>query len=326
MDSNSLLPERATFETEIQVPASLVASAKQYAKNSRADSTTRVYQADWLRFTVWCAEAHLSPLPVAAETLVLYLTHRADLGRRPSVLEREMASLSVAHRLAGYLLPRHDPLVREVIAGIRRSKKVAPKQALPLLPPDLRVICAQLPDTLAGARDRAILLMGFAGAFRGSEIGNLLISNVTFSDDGATVLLGSSKTDQEGRGRPVGLPWGTDPAFCPVRAVKSWLAASHLKRGFLFRCIDRWGVLRLQKLGGEAISLIVKTRAEEAGLDAEKISSHSLRAGLATAAARAGKSMTAIQRQTGHKSIAMVARYVRDGTLFTDNAASGIGL
>ncbi len=216
--------------------------------------------------------------------------------------------------------------MREVISGIRRTKKVAPKQAPPLFPADLKIMSAHLPESLAGKRDRAILLVGFAGAFRVSELSALLISDIVFGADGITINLRTSKTDQEGRGRAVGVPFGSDPLLCPVRALKTWLAESHLQTGWLFRQVGRGDNLQIRRLGGQAIALMVKARAKEAGLSIGSCSGHSLRAGLATSAARAGKSMTAIQRQTGHKSLAMVARYVRDGTLFQDNAASGIGL
>jgi integrase len=256
----------------------------------------------------------------------MYLTDRAKQGRKVSVLDRELAALSVYHRQAGFSLPRQDPLVKEVVAGIRRTKGTAQKQVKPLLPADLGKICSQTPDDLVGKRDKAILLVGFAGALRRQEIAALRWDDVTFVEDGIEIRLRYSKTDQEGAGTKKGIPYGSNPERCPVRALKAWQAASELKKGPVFRSIDRHQNLGLRSLSGQAIAQILKDRAEAAGYQADQISGHSLRAGLVTAAARSGKSLHAIQRQTGHKSINMVTKYVREATLFTDNAASGIGL
>jgi integrase len=232
----------------------------------------------------------------------------------------------MAHQKANYDNPRKSPLVRQVMKGIRRTKGMQQRQATPLLPRDLKAISQDLPDRLSGLRDRALLLLGFAGAFRRSELVGLKVSDVSFVDNGLEVVLRRSKTDQEGKGEKKGIPFGSDPATCPVRALRAWLSESHLLKGALFRAIDKYGNLRLGTLTGRSVARIIKLRAQEIGLPAEFISGHSLRSGLATAAARAGKSAHAIMRQTGHKSLNMVQKYVREATLFADNAASGIGL
>jgi integrase len=154
----------------------------------------------------------------------------------------------------------------------------------------------------------------------------LLVEDFAFHDDGLTVTLRRSKTDQEGEGRKVGIPFGGSPQTCPVRAVKSYLAAAELASGPAFRHIDRHGRMGTAALSGHALALVVKRAAKRAGLDASKYAGHSLRAGLVTAASIAGKSTHSIMRQTGHKSLAMVSRYIRDVKLFDDNAAAGVGL
>ena len=185
---------------------------------------------------------------------------------------------------------------------------------------------AGLPEGLLGIRDRALLLVGFAGAFRRSELVGLDIADLDFNHDGLTVTLRRSKTDQEGEGRKVGLPYGSNPSTCPVRSLQAWIEASAIEAGPVFRSVNRHGRLQPDRLSDKAVALVVKRRAEAAGLDPSRYAGHSLRAGLATAAANAGVSERAIMAQTGHRSVQMVRRYIRDGSLFRENAAAKVGL
>jgi integrase len=182
---------------------------------------------------------------------------------------------------------------------------------------------ATLPETRGGARDRALLLVGFAGAFRRSELVGLTVADAAFSSEGLTITLRRSKTDQEGQGRKVGLPYGSTAATCPVRALQAWLDAAAVTAGPLFRSVDRHGNVG-GALGDRDVARIVKRVAEAAGIDPANVAGHSLRAGLATTAAKAGKAAHVIMKQTGHRSVAMVQRYVRDAELFSDNAAAGL--
>ncbi len=323
------LPEGSTEALTVrsEVPAGLVVTpeaverARDFARAARSEATRRAYASDWAHFCDWCEAHHGQPLPAGAATVALYLGELADQGFRPSTIERRLAAIAEAHRAARLPSPRSDANVRAVVKGIRRKLGVAQKQAKPLLPPDLRAIVSRLPEGPQGVRDRALLLLGFAGAFRRSELAGLNVGDLDVGDDGVTVTLRRSKTDQEGAGRKVGVPFGSDKATCPVRAVRAWLdLLGESARGPLFRRVDRWGTVGKGRMTGQAVWRIVRRIA------GDDFSGHSLRAGLATAAAKAGKSALAIQKQTGHKSIAMVARYVRDAKLFDDNAASGIGL
>ena len=185
---------------------------------------------------------------------------------------------------------------------------------------------ANLPDRLLGVRDRALLLVGFAGAFRRSELVSLNVRDLKFTNDGLTVTLRRSKTDQEGSGRKVGIPYGSSPETCPVRSLRAWLEASGIESGPVFRPINRHGQIRPSRLSDRAVALIVKRAAEAAGKDPAEFAGHSLRSGLATAAAIGGASERAIMKQTGHRSTAMVRRYIRDGSLFRENAAARVGL
>jgi integrase len=254
------------------------------------------------------------------------LTARADAGKKPATLALELAAIGAAHKAAGHASPAAAESGRAVLAGIRRTVGVAQRRVTPLLPGDLRAVSVTLPRNLLGARDRALLLLGFAGAFRRSELSALEVEDLRFGDDGLQVLLRRSKTDQEGRGETKGIPFGSHAATCPVRALKAWLEAAKLEHGPLFREVTRHGRVATSPLTGRSIARVIKRCAAVAGLDARDFSGHSLRAGLATAAAKAGKSTHAIMRQTGHKSADMLSRYIREAQLFDDNAADGIGL
>jgi integrase len=185
---------------------------------------------------------------------------------------------------------------------------------------------AMLPDKLIGVRDRALLLVGFAGAFRRSELVSLDVGDVEIRREGLLVTLRRSKTDQEAAGREVAIPYGSNPDTCPVRALEAWLEASGIADGPLWRAVDKGGRLQPGRLSDKAVALVVKKRAEAAGLDPDLYAGHSLRAGLATAAAAAGASERSIMEQTGHKSVQTVRRYIRRGTQFRDNAAGMVGL
>jgi integrase len=179
---------------------------------------------------------------------------------------------------------------------------------------------------IIGTRDRALVLLGFAGAFRRSELVGLDVEDCTFGKDGLTVTLRRSKTDQDGMGRKIGIPYGSNPETCPVRTVQAWMEMAGISSGPLFRSINRHGRMRSERLSGIDVSRVVKKLAERAGLDPAKYGGHSLRAGHATAAAIAGATERSIMKQTGHRSVQMVRRYIRDGSLFRDNSAGKLGL
>jgi integrase len=179
---------------------------------------------------------------------------------------------------------------------------------------------------LIGVRDRALILLGFAGAFRRSELVALDLADCSFGKDGLTVALRRSKTDQEGQGRKVGIPYGSNPGTCPVRNMQEWIQQAGISSGPVFRSINRHGQVQPAGLAGIDVARIVKKLAVKAGLDAAKFAGHSLRAGHATAAAIAGASERSIMNQTGHRSVQMVRRYIRDGSLWRENSAGRLGL
>jgi integrase len=179
---------------------------------------------------------------------------------------------------------------------------------------------------IAGMRDRALLLVGFAGAFRRSELVALNIEDLEFREEGLLVALRRSKTDQERAGRTIGIPAGSDSTTCPCRGLRAWVEAAGLTRGSLFRAVDRRGRVSERRLSDRAVALVVKRYALAIGRDPNEFAGHSLRAGLVTSAALAGASETSIMAQTGHHSPDMVRRYVRIRSVFLENAAAKVGL
>ncbi len=299
--------------------------ARHYARESRAANTRRAYRSDWADFTAWCQEHGRTALPAEPATVVLYLSGRADT-LKTATLERRLTAISQAHKAADLDTPTADRAVRRVMTGIRREKGTAQEGKAPAVTREVRAMVATLPATLRGQRDHGLLLLGFAGAFRRSELVSLDVGDLAWSDDGLTVRLKRSKTDQEGAGRTVGIPYGSKPATCPVRAVRAWLTAAEVTDGPVFRGVDPHNNLRRNRLSDKTVARVVKSAAEAAGLDPTKYAGHSLRAGLATAAAQAGVAERVIMAQTGHKSLPMVRKYIREGSLFTQNAAAEVGL
>ncbi|NTU85099.1 MAG: site-specific integrase [Chloroflexales bacterium] len=317
--------------TELALPPAAAAlaqaaqQARDYAEAAKAPNTRRAYQADWRAFTAWCEAHGRASLPATPETLILYISALAE-SRKVATIQRRLSSISVAHQLAGHPSPTHEAHVRTVMQGIRRTKGAAPAAKEPAVTKVLKAMVEALPEGAIGARDRALLLLGFAGAFRRSELVSLDVADVRETSDGLVVTLRASKTDQAGEGTKKGIPYGSTPHTCPVRAVRAWKELAGLSEGPLFRPINRHGQVRPRRLTGHAVATIVKRAATLAGLEPAHFSGHSLRAGLATAAAQAGVSERVIMRQTGHKSLPVLRRYIRDGSLFRENAAAQVGL
>jgi len=322
VEETGVLTQRAHQAAQL---AAMLDQAQDYARLSRATNTQRAYRADWADFSAWCAGHGQPALPATPQTVLLYLTDAAQRCK-VSTLQRRLTTISQAHKAERHPSPTGDPAVRAVWAGIKRAKGTAQHGKTAAVTEDLRRMVRALPQTSTiGKRNRALLLLGFAGAFRRSELVGLDIADVVVTGDGLVVTLRRSKTDQEGAGRTVGIPYGSDPTTCPVRATTGWIAAAGLTAGPLFRSITRHGKVQ-GRLSDWAVAQVVKTAATGAGLDPALYAGHSLRAGLATAAAQAGVSERAIMAQTGHKSLPMVRKYIRAGSLFQDNAAAKVGL
>ena len=306
--------------------------ANEYLAASRAQNTTRAYKSDWAGFVVWCELQGREPLPATPETVALYLT---DLARthKPTTIQRKMSSITQAHVAAVRSgdSPTKSHLVQQVWKGIARTKRVAPKGKTPLLPADIQAIAHHLTpyilsQSLKATRDCALLLLGFTGAMRRSELVALEREDITETTEGLVVQIRRSKTDQEGVGRKIGIPYGKNPETCPVHALKKWCVQGEITSGPLFRKIDRHGNVGTAPFTSQSVALLLKHYATVIGRDASEFSGHSLRSGLATSAAMAGVPERVIQEQTGHKSLVMLRRYIRDGSLFRENAVDKLGL
>jgi site-specific recombinase XerD len=313
-------------EKEVEAgPLPAMEQVRQYIRASKAESTLRGYQSDWREFCGWC-EAHAQcPLPATPEAVAGYIAECAGHLKAGSI-QRRLNAIAEAHKATGAESPARDATVTNTMKGIRRTLGTAPVQKAAALTEDIKAMVAATDQGIIGARDRALILLGFSGAFRRSELVSFDVEDCSFGRDGLTVTLRKSKTDQNGEGRKIGIPYGSNPDTCPVRTIQVWLELAAITTGPLFRSINRHGQVQVGRLGGIDVARIVKKLAERAGLDAAKFAGHSLRAGHATSAAIAGASERSIMNQTGHRSVQMVRRYIRDASLFRDNSAGKLGL
>jgi site-specific recombinase XerD len=310
---------------EIGPLADLADRVNDFISQSKAVNTVRAYRADWADFESWCQSHGQISLPAASETVALYLTDLATT-HKPATLTRRMSAISQAHQIVGFESPTGSAKVRLVMAGIRRARGTAQAAKAPVLVDDLKRMVRQLPDGLLGVRDRALLLIGFCGAFRRSELVALEVTDAAFTRDGLVLTIRRSKTDQEGEGRKIGIPYASHAETCPIRSLQDWLEKSGITEGPIFRPIDRHGRMASIRLSPAAVGEIVKKYASAVGRNASDFAGHSLRSGLATSAAIAGASERSIMNQTGHRSVNMVRRYIRDGSLFRENAVAVVGL
>ena len=290
-----------------------------------AANTRRAYGFDWADFTSWCESAGRASLPATADTVSLYVVALARAGRLVATMERRCAAIAHYHLAAGMPSPITAD-VREVLYGLRRKLGCAPQHAKAALSvEELQAMLAATAKDARGVRDRALLLLGFAGGLRRSELSGLDVADVRVVEEGLEVRLRRSKTDQEGRGRELGVHRGRRKATCPVRALEAWMVERGRWAGPVFAVVERpSGRLTRRRLSPQGCAAVVKAAAKAAGLDPARYAGHSLRAGLATVAAEHGASEKAIMARTGHRSVAMVQRYIRHGSLFRVNPLEAV--
>ncbi len=286
-----------------------------YLEASLSPNTLRAYKSDLRMFIGWGAA-----IPSCPDELASYLAEQASW-LSPYTLTRRLSAIRRAHKSMGLPDPSNHAMVRGVVKGIWRRHGKAQRQARPLL---LNELHQMLPAMLGrkGVRDRALTLIGFRAALRRSELCDLDVEDIAVSDEGVLLHVRHSKTDQQAKGRIIAVPFAKSGP-CAVHALLAWLDASDVESGAVFQAVDRWGALN-GRLSPQSIGTIICGYARAVGLDACGLSAHSLRAGFVTTAAKAGASIHAIQRQTGHQSIEMVYRYVRTGNPFAGNANEDI--
>jgi site-specific recombinase XerD len=304
----------------------LRARARQLAANSRAVATLRAYESDMADFRTWCATQHppLQALPAEPMTVALYVAALAEV-RKTSTIRRRLSAISVVHQLAGFDSPTGDAAVQAVWKGTRRTKGTAPAKKKAARTKVIATLVAPLGTNLADVRDRALVLIGFAGALRRSELVALDVTDVTEDDDGLVVTIHRSKGDQEAEGAIRGVPYGSRPATCPVRAWRAWLDASSITEGPAFRAVTRHGRMSTTRLSDRAVADMIKRRAQHAGL-AGDFAGHSLRSGFATEAYAQGTPELAIMRHGRWRSASVMRGYVEEGGVWNDNAAHRLGL
>ncbi len=284
-----------------------------YVSAAISASSRRAYRGDLADFLSWGGVVPCSP-----ETLAAYIADRADT-HSPHTITRRVVGISRAHVSQGLADPAKNDLVRTVLRGVRKAHGRPQRRVAPLLKQDLLSILPLMQGT-KGIRDRALILLGFAAALRRSELVALDMEDLGFVNEGLIVHQRRSKTDQEGEGRKIAVPYGRTSA-CPVKAVQQWLGHAQIVSGAIFLSVGKGGRIQTSRLTAGSVALILKACATGAGLAASDISGHSLRSGLVTSAAQVGASTYKIQQQTGHRSVEMLARYVRDANLFENNAA-----
>ena len=283
-------------------------------KNSKANNTLRAYQSDYRDFSLFCSKNGLSSMPTQPKIVALYITHLSKFSKF-STLKRRIASISVIHKLKGHYLDTKHPIIMENLHGIKRTLGSRQKAKKPLLINNLKKIIKAIDEEKKERdRDRALILIGFAGGFRRSELVNILKEDVELVDEGVKILIKKSKTDQSGEGSIKAIPYFQNQEFCPVIALKRYMS---LKK---FNSNSE----KIFKLSDKSVALIIKKYAQIAGLDPTKYAGHSLRSGFATTAAEFGAEERNIMTMTGHKTTQMVRRYIQEANLFKNNALNKI--
>jgi site-specific recombinase XerD len=304
---------------------SMIEDTLRYAEASRSSNTVAQYTKNWNAFSAFCDTHGLAKLPSTIQVVSVYLSHLAKSGKAVSTVVSHLSAIKYFHdRERITSINWADPTLSEVSAGIRRTSTRKVVKAAAILPEDLRLLASTTGTGAAGTRDRAILLVGFAGAFRRSEITGLTVENLEFCDEGVVIQIDRSKTDQEGRGAEVCIPFGKDATICPVLALQAWLTASGVEAGPVFRRVTKSGSIG-ENLSEEGIRLILTKAVERSGLESTgRISPHSLRAGFCTSAALAGKSMDGIASHARHSSVQTTMGYIRVAERFKNHAGAGL--
>jgi integrase len=316
--------------------AEFASAADVFAEAARAPNTRRAYRFDLEDYEVWCRSMRLED-PRHPETVRSYVAalarpngarKQAPNGCKVSTIMRRLSAIAWAATAAGYADPTKDPRVRDTVAGIRRTLRVEPERKKPLTIELVRELVATLPDDLHGRRDRALILFGLAGGLRRSELVGLDVEHLVREPEGIVAHLPRSKTDQEGLGRDVAIPYGRNGlGTCPVRAYEAWVSAAGISTGPIFRPIDRHGNVAAARLSTDAVAELVKLRCGVIGIDdVDVYAGHSLRSGFVTSAARGGASLPGIMTQTGHRSVEIVRGYIRRSTIWDDAASLKLGL
>ncbi|MDA9725622.1 site-specific integrase [Candidatus Pelagibacter sp.] len=296
-------------------------------KSSKANNTLRAYKSDFKDFGAFCAKHGLNSLPTEPKIVSIYLTHLSK-NSKISTLRRRLVSITMVHKLKGYYLDTKHPIIVENLMGIRRAKGSLQIGKKPLLINHLKlvinVINDQKIDDLKKFRDKSIILVGFSGGFRRTELISIDYEDLEFVPEGLKIAIRKSKTDQFGEGMIKGLPYFSNEKYCPVVNLKKWLELSKIKSGPIFKRFSKGSYLTEKRLTDQSVVLLMKEYLKLAGIENKNFAGHSLRSGFATVAAESGADERSIMAMTGHKTTQMVRRYIREANIFKNNALSKI--
>jgi len=280
-------------------------------RNSKSANTLRAYQSDYNDFSLFCSKNGFQAMPTQPKVLALYITHLSSYSKY-STLKRRLATISIIHKIKGHYIDTKHPIIMENLMGIKRANGSKQKGKKPLLINDLKSLIKSIDQSnekyKRKIRDKALILIGFSGGFRRSELVDIEFEDIEFVSEGVKIFLKRSKTDQSGEGMTKAIPYFDNQKFCPVNALKNWIEIFDLKKGKIFDISDK------------NVALIIKKYANYAGLDSHRYAGHSLRSGFATSAAESGAEERNIMAMTGHKSTEMVRRYIKEANLFKNNA------
>jgi len=284
-------------------------------KNSKSINTLRAYQSDYNDFSLFCSKNGFQAMPTQPKILALYITHLASYSKY-STLKRRLASISIIHKTKGHYIDTKHPIIVENLMGIKRTNGSNQKGKKPLLINDLKLLINAIDESkeknIRKIRDKALVLIGFAGGFRRSELVDIEYEDIEFVEEGVKIFVKRSKTDQSGEGMTKAIPYFDNINFCPVKALNKWVVEAEIKEGKIFNISDK------------SVALIIKKYANYAGLDSRRYAGHSLRSGFATSTAESGAEERNIMAMTGHKSTEMVRRYIKEANLFKNNALNKI--
>jgi site-specific recombinase XerD len=286
-------------------------------KNSKSTNTLRAYQSDYNDFSLFCSKNGFQAMPTQTKILALYITHLASYSKY-STLKRRLASISIIHKSKGHYIDTKHPIIVENLMGIKRKNGSNQKGKKPLLINDLKLLINSIDESkeknIRKIRDKALVLIGFSGGFRRSELVDIEYEDIEFVEEGVKIFVKRSKTDQSGEGMTKAIPYFDNINFCPVKALNKWVVDAEIKEGKIFNISDK------------SVALIIKKYANYAGLDSHRYAGHSLRSGFATSTAESGAEERNIMAMTGHKSTEMVRRYIKEANLFKDNALNKLKL
>ena len=287
-------------------------------KSSKSLNTIRAYKSDFNDFSNFCKKNNFKSLPADPKIVSFYITHLSSISK-VSTLKRRLASISVVHKIKGFYIDIKHPLIIENFMGIQRKLGVFQKSKKPILINELKEIIKTIETTekneIKKIRNKALILVGFAGGFRRSELVNIKLDDLEFTKEGLKIFIQRSKTDQSGEGMTKAIPYFKDKNFCPVVSIKNWIEIIKSKTNSL-----------IFDISDKMVAVLIKKYLQKAGFDNTKYSGHSLRSGFATVAADHGADEKSIMNMTGHKSSTMVRRYIKETNLFKNNPLNKISL